>query len=73
MNVERARRLVIADQREGFPKLTDAEAIAHVHDVLCLPGTPHTRSTDEVQMDGSELADAYCTVLRHTPAKETQR
>lgn len=64
LSLHDARQMVVADWRESYPEMTDAEAIAHTHDVLCLPGTPHTRSTDQVQMDGTELAEAYCVVLR---------
>lgn len=64
MDIATARQMVVTDQRESYPDMTAAEAIGHAVDTLVLPGTPHTRSTDEVQMDGTQLADAYCMVLR---------
>lgn len=63
MTTEEAYRLVIADQRESYPEMTEDEAIQHVFETISLDDVntygaiaPH---------DDDPIAEAYRIVLTH--------
>lgn len=54
MDEQTARRIVADDQRESYPDMTDEQAVAHA---------VYTINPDEVDDDGTDLAEAYKLVL----------
>jgi hypothetical protein len=67
MELKDAIAIVAADQRQGYPDMTDAEAVAHVRNTVTF-SDPAPVGAYPLDDDGSDEATAYRMVLSATDA-----